>query len=72
LVDPARSFLDALTIAKRDELSKNWISAIAGAIDALSRISVLELQASTQEQRNEIEKLRALAAKTLENYEKLK
>jgi hypothetical protein len=72
LVDPARTFLDALTIAKRAELSKNWLSSIAGAIDALTRLSILELQASTAEERGEIEKLRALAAKTLENYEKLK
>jgi len=72
LLDPARSFLDSLAIAKREEQSKNWLSLVAAAIDALSRISVLELQASTPEQRAEIEKLRDLAAKTLQNYEKLK
>lgn len=72
LLDPARDFLDSLTIAKQQELSKNWLSSIASAIDALSRISVLELQASTPEQRAEIQKLRDLAAKTLESYEKLK
>lgn len=72
LLDPGRSFLDALTIAKRQELSKNWLSSIAAAIDALTQLSVLELQASTPEERKEIEKLRDLSRATLENYEKLK
>jgi len=72
LLDPARSFLDALTIAKRQELSKNWLASIAAAIDALTRISVLELQGSTAEERSEIAKLRDLSANTLDNYEKLK
>jgi len=72
LLDPTRTFLDASTIAKRSELSKNWLSAVAGAIDALSRIGVFELQASTDEERAEIKKLHDLAEKTLANYEKLK
>jgi hypothetical protein len=71
LLDPARGFLDALTIAKRQDLSKNWLSSIAAAIDALTRLSVLQLQGSTPEERGEIQKLRDLATKTLEIYEKL-
>jgi|SRR5579859_1721224 len=72
LTDSNRSFLDAVTIAKRDELSKNWLSSVAAAVDALKRISVIELQGSSTEERREIEKLRDLAAQLLQTYDKLK
>lgn len=72
LLDPKRSFLDALTIAKREELSKNWLSSVAAAIDALKRLSVIELLGSSAEERAEISKLKDLSADLLANYEKLK
>lgn len=72
LLDANRSFLDAMTIANRDELSRTWLSSVAGAIDALRRIGVIELQTSTAEERGEIAKLRDLATTVLQNYEKLK
>jgi hypothetical protein len=41
LLDPNRSFFDALTLAKSDELSKDWVSDVAAAVGALKRISFL-------------------------------
>jgi hypothetical protein len=72
LLDPNRSFFDALTLAKSDELSKDWVSDVAAAVGALKRISFLELVGSTAEQRDEIAKLRDLADEMLTTYEKLK
>ena len=72
LLDPNRTFLDAVTITKRDQLSKAWLFQVAATIEALERVSVLELVALTEEQRKEIEKLIKTASDLLNNYEKLK
>jgi hypothetical protein len=72
LLDPNKSFLDAITIARRQDLSNSWLSSVAGAIDALNHISVVELIGSSEQDRAEIVKLRDLASALLENYEKLK
>ncbi|MFZ1974832.1 MAG: ParB N-terminal domain-containing protein [Candidatus Acidiferrales bacterium] len=72
LLDPNRTFLDAVTIANREQLSKAWLSRVAAAVEALERVSVLELVALTADQRDEIEKLIRTASELLRNYEKLK
>jgi hypothetical protein len=71
LHDPGRSFLEAVTIANREQLSKSWLAQVAAAIEALKRVSVLELISWSAEDRAEIEKLIATATELLRNYEKL-
>lgn len=72
LFDPNRTFLDAVTIANRDQLSKAWLSQVAAAVEALERVSVRELVALADEERAEIVKLIKTASELLGNYEKLK
>lgn len=72
LLDPNRSFMDALSIAKREELSGSWVSQVAEAIGALSAISVLDLQEITPEDLEQIEKIRDVAAGLIKTYEKIK
>jgi hypothetical protein len=71
LLDPSRTFLDALTIAKREELSQSWKSQVATVISALESIGALDLRHMTKEDVAEIVKLRDSAAELLETYEKL-
>ena len=71
LLDPSRTFLDALTIAKREELSQSWKSQVATAISALESIGALDLKHMSKEDVAEIEKLRASAAELLETHERL-
>lgn len=72
LLDPSRSFFDAVSIAKRDELSRSWITQVAEAIGALHAISVLDLQEMTMDDLVQVEKLRNTATQLLETYQKLK
>lgn len=71
LFDGARTFLDALTVAKRDELSRTWKAEVASAIAALQGISVLDVKQLSKEDLEEIEKIREVAGELLENYRKL-
>lgn len=71
LLDPARTFLDALTIAKREELSEAWKSQVAGVISALESFAVRELRNMTAEDLAEIEKLKDAAAELLETHRKI-
>lgn len=71
LLDPARTFLDALTIAKSEELSQAWKSQVAGVISALESFAVRELRNMTAEDLAEIEKLRDAAAELLETHSKI-
>lgn len=49
LLDPERSFLDALTVANRDELSRKWRSELSEATASLEGISALEVRNFTSE-----------------------
>jgi hypothetical protein len=71
LVDPNRSFMDALTVAKHDELSRSWKTQVAEAIDALHGIGVLDLEDFSEEDVVELEKLIKAAQKLLDTYRKL-
>jgi hypothetical protein len=71
LVDPNRSFMDALTVAKRDELSRSWKTQVAEAIDALHGIGVLDIEEFSEEDVEELEKLVEVTQKLLDSYRKL-
>lgn len=71
LVDPNRSFLDALTVAKQDELSRSWKTQVAEAINALRSIGVLDLEEFSEEDIAELERLLAATKKLLEMHKKL-
>jgi hypothetical protein len=71
LLEPSRTFLDALTTAKLEELSQSWKSQVATAISALESIGALDLKHMTKEDVAEIVKLRDSAAELLETYDKL-
>jgi len=72
LLDPNASLQDAVTIADREDRAKLWLSQVAGAIDALKRISVMELISWTTDDVAEIRKLIDTAAELLLNHEKLR
>jgi hypothetical protein len=72
LFDPGRTFLEALSVAKREEAAKSWVSSVASAIGALQGLGVFELIALDASQKEEIEKLRDLTTSVLNSYEKLK
>ena len=44
LLDPERSFLDALTIANREELSRKWRNELTEATTSLEGIGALEVR----------------------------
>ena len=71
LFDPSRSFLDAVTIAKHEELSRAWASKVASAISALDSIGALELEKLSLDDLETIGKLKDMATRLLENYEKI-
>ena len=72
LLDPDRSFHDAVGIAKADEISRSWATEVAEAISALNSVGALELARLEQSDLDEIVKLRDLADRLIKTYEKLK
>ncbi|MGB7208063.1 MAG: ParB N-terminal domain-containing protein [Pyrinomonadaceae bacterium] len=72
LLDPTRSFFDAVSVAKRDELSKTWATQVAEAIGALHALSVFDLQQLVQEDLDQIAKIRDVAQQLIDTYNKLK
>jgi len=72
LFDQARSFLEALSVAKREEAAKSWSSSVAAAIGALQSLGVFELIGLDADEKAEIEKLRDLANQILSSYDKLR
>lgn len=71
LIDPERSFLDALTVAKREELSRTWVSYVSAAKNSLENISLRELENLSDEDRSLLADLRDLIDKLLQKYQKL-
>jgi hypothetical protein len=68
LIDPDRSFLDAITIAKRDELKRSWASLVAEASSALRAIGASELKAMSPDDIAAVRRLADTANETVENY----
>lgn len=71
LLDPSRGFLDALTIAKREEISRSWVSQVAAAINSLQSMGVMELKNLSPEDIKEIQRLRDTATELIANHQKL-
>jgi hypothetical protein len=71
LLDPARSFFDAVSVAKREELSRLWTTQVAEAIIAMEAISVLDLQKLSSDDLKAIERVKDVATNLLNTYKKL-
>ena len=65
LLDDTRSFLDALTISRKDEISKKWKSEVSEAAAALQKIGALEVKNLTVEDVASIENLKEMAEQVL-------
>jgi hypothetical protein len=72
LLDLSHSFVEAVSIAKREELSKAWASQVAATISALQSVGVFELENLTEEDAAELIKLKDLSAKLLDRRAKLR
>lgn len=71
LLDPDRTFSEALGIAKAEELSKTWKGQVQEAIGALSQMSVLELETLDAEGLDVIARARDAASRILNTHAKL-
>jgi hypothetical protein len=72
LLDPARSFFDAVAVAKSTELSQAWVAKVSAAVRALESMGVSELKALSEENKAELEKLRDLIQERLVDYSELR
>ncbi len=71
MLDPSRSFFDAVSIAKREELSRSWVSQVTAAITSLESMGIGELKSLSREDIAEINKLVAAAKDLLDSHKKL-
>ncbi len=71
LLDPSRTLLDAVAVAKRDELSTSWLSQVAEARSALKGMSISQTKGLSEEHLEEIRKLVDVANGFLEDHKKL-
>lgn len=71
LLNPNRSFGDALGLAKAEELSSSWSTEVAEAITALTSIGVLDLEKISEENLTLIRNIQALSQKMLDTHAKL-
>lgn len=69
LLDPERNFLDALTIARKHEMSKKWKSEVADAAAALKNIGALEVKSLTSQDISAISSLRDMADQVIKIHE---
>lgn len=72
LFDPERALLDAIVIARQDEISRAWATQVAEAIAALEGIESREVKAFTSDDVATLQKLRDLVDETLADHAKLK
>jgi hypothetical protein len=71
LLDPSRSFSDALGIAKAEELSRGWRVQVSEAIGALASIGALDLAGLGEADVEVIKRLNEISGKVLTTYAKL-
>ena len=71
LFDPAHSFLYALTIAKRHEVSQLWMSQISSAIDALNSIPATELRTVAGDNLELLNSLKTTVTEILDSHTRL-
>ncbi|MEX2642129.1 MAG: hypothetical protein WD270_01665 [Acetobacterales bacterium] len=71
LLDPDRSMFDAITVYKRDQITNTWKTQVAEAIEALQSVGALELQNATEEDMNEVERLKEAASQIIILHQRL-
>jgi hypothetical protein len=69
LLDPERTFLDALTVANREELSRKWRSELTEATASLEGIGALEVRNFTNEDVALLDRLIFAATQIREVYQ---
>lgn len=72
LLDPERSFLDALTVANREELSKKWRNELTEATASLEGIGALEVRNFSDDDVALLDRLANAVSQIKEVYEALR
>ena len=72
LLDPDRSFTDALALAEPAGNTDRWITDVTAATASINRISAPAIKTMTADQLSTIQKLLDAATELLSNHEKLK
>lgn len=71
LFDETRTFLDALTIARKDEISKKWRSEVSEATQALQSIGAMELATLNADELATIKNLKSIVEHVLGLHSKI-
>ena len=71
LMDPYRSFADALAAARKDELSGQWRTNVITAVDSLDDLGVKEIKAFADTDKTLLQRLKEVAEERLADYELL-
>ncbi|GAA3278617.1 ParB N-terminal domain-containing protein [Paenarthrobacter aurescens] len=71
LLDPDRSFADALGVSKAEELSRTWRSQVSEAITVMNQISALELAKMKSQDLDVVRRVQQTASDVLQTYAKL-
>lgn len=71
LLDPSRSFLEAVSVAHRDDFLKSWPSRISSALDALKEIGVDEIKNMQGDDIALLTQLISLAQERIDDHAKL-
>ena len=68
LLDDDRDFVDAVTVARKDDYTKQWRNEVTEAAIALSKIGAIEVAALQADDISKLERLRDSANQVLNFY----
>jgi hypothetical protein len=71
LLDPHRTFQEAIIVATRESLSQAWLSEVGEAITALQNIGIAEMKSIGPEERKVLEELQAVVGERLQDIDRL-
>jgi hypothetical protein len=71
LLDPTRSFQDALTSSRQEEISRLWVSEVGAAIQSLETMGIKELKTLNQEDVDLLEKLERVVQERIADHTSL-
>lgn len=71
LLDQSASFFDAVSIAKREELSRSWRTQVAEAVESIQAIGVMSISELSSEDLQQLEEIRDVSSRVLEIHKKL-
>lgn len=71
LLDPEKTLFDAVAIAKREQLSKSWLTQVAEAIGALDSLGIAQIKSFGESDLIEIKRLAEVADELLSSHTKL-